>query len=80
VLVPVPSSLEFCATGLTCLRRCRCGGAACARWVFTRQGKLLGQFGWGGWGWEVQLRVGDNDGLGGLPQKRQPAFAYRCGF
>lgn len=62
------SSLRFCATGLTGLRRCRCGGAAFARWVLTRQGKLPSQFGLGeGDVWEAQLCVGDNDGLGGLP-------------
>lgn len=34
----------------------------------------------GGDVWEAQLCVGDSAGLGGLPQKRQLAFAYRCGF
>lgn len=34
----------------------------------------------GGDMWEAQLCVGEDDGLGTLPQERQPAFACRCGF
>lgn len=34
----------------------------------------------GGDVWEAQLCVGTDDGLGRLPQERQPAFACRCGF
>lgn len=35
---------------------------------------------WVGDVWEAQLCVGTDDGLGRLPQERQPAFACRCGF
>lgn len=83
VLIPMPGSVQFCAADLACLRRCRCGGAAYeARWEFSGQGKLLSEFGGLGGGdtWEAQLCVGEDDGLGALPQERQPAFACRCGF
>lgn len=74
--VPLPtlSSLQFGPPGLACLRRCKCGGVACeARREFGRQGMLLSELGRNVW--ESQLCVGEGDGLGGLPQERQPAFA-----
>lgn len=39
------------------------------------RGSCRASLGWGGGNvWEAQLCVGDNDGLGGLPQKRQPSL------